>query len=146
LFGLDAEARGLREDIKKLLESIGRLTVKESQVKQEVGYTEQIIALKKRITDLEISEAKIAETHAREDRELRHMIGLEKKRQEVETAQAKREATLAVREENLAAERKRFEDTIESNKKALEDGFGYMREVLKQVMDRLPTVTVSKKG
>ena len=145
MFGLDEETRGLRADIKALLESIGRLTIKRDEVKQELGYTEQIVAFKKRITDLEIAEAKIKEGNAREDRELRHMIGLEKKRQEVDLEQATRDAVLTVREENLAAERKHFEETIASNKKALEDGFGYMREVLTQVLNRLPTVTVDKR-
>jgi hypothetical protein len=57
--------------------------------------SEQVIKLKREISDLEIKKSKADETHAREERELRHMIGLEKKRQEFEIAQAKRETELS---------------------------------------------------
>lgn len=139
MFGLTDKDRELLEEVRDALQDDEEVTDDEAR-----GYTEQIIDLKKKIADLEISQAKKQEDFDRRDRELTHMIGLEKKRQEVEVEQAKKEATLAVREANLAADRKRFEDTIATNKKALEDGFGYMRDVLGKVLDRLPTVTVNR--
>lgn len=139
MFGLTEADRDLLEEVRDLLAGDGERATKEVK-----GYSDEVVTLKKKIADLEIDKARKQEDFDRRDRELTHMIGLEKKRQEVEVEQARKDATLAVREANLDADRKRFEDTIVTNKKALEDGFGYMRDVLGKVLDRLPTVTVNR--
>jgi len=93
---------------------------------------------------LRISKSRVTEEHEREKRELTHMIGLEKKRQEVELTQGKREATLTVREENLKADRERFEEQMNFTRERFEKEVGYLKDLMGEVLDRLPTVTVDK--
>lgn len=104
-----------------------------------------INGLKKEIVALEISKAKIVEANARDERELRHMIGLEKKRQEFEITQAKSEATLKVREDNLAADKARFEAEMKFQNERFTSEVGYLKELMAQILERLPTVTVDRK-
>lgn len=104
--------------------------------------SEQVLKLKKEIADLEINKAKQAETHAREERELRHMIGLEKKRQEFEIQQAKRETELSVREGNLKAERERFEQHLKFNTDRFEKMETYLKEMMASILQRLPNINV----
>ena len=49
------------------------------------------------------------EEFAKKEREIEHKVGLERTRQKFEVENAKREATVTVREENLTADRDRFE-------------------------------------
>ena len=105
----------------------------------------QIETLKRQIADLEIAKSKIDEKHAREDRELRHMIGLEKKRQEVEMAQAKRDTELTVREGNLTAEKARFAEQLRFNTERFEKMEQYQKDMLTEILQRLPNVTMEIK-
>lgn len=105
-----------------------------------------VIRLKTQIATLEINRDKMKEDHDREDRELRHMIGLEKKRQEVEMAQATREAKLAVREENLANERKEFERQLAFNTERFQTMEKYMKDMFADVLGRLPNINVKMSG
>ena len=107
-----------------------------------VQLTEQITTLKTQLTDLEIQKAQREETHAREDRELRHMIGLEKKRQEVELAAAKRDVELTIRESHLKAEQARFEDHLKFNTARFEKMEEYLKGMLSDILARLPNVSV----
>ncbi len=101
-----------------------------------------ILALKRQISDLEISKSKITEDNAREKRELTHMIGLEKKRQEMELALATREAKLTVGEANLVADKKRFDEQMAFIKENIAENTAYLKSNFAAVLDRLPTVNV----
>ncbi len=136
---LIGEIRGLRKDIVEL-------KARKAVLEREVDLSDEVIRLKRQISDLEINKSKITEQHDREERELRHMIGLEKKRQEVELVQGKRDATLAVREENLAADRKRFEDEMGFQRKRFEEEVGYLKDMMKEILGRLPNVEVALGG
>ena len=105
----------------------------------------QIETLKRQIADLEIAKSKIDEQHAREDRELRHMIGLEKKRQAVEIEQAKKDTELSVREGNLAAEQTRFEEQLKFNTERFSTMEKYLKDMLADILQRLPNVTMEIK-
>lgn len=105
----------------------------------------EALDLKRKITDLEISKSKKEEDFAKQERELRHMIGLERKRQEFEIDQAKRETTVKVREENLAADKKRFEDQMSFQQKRFETEVGYLKDMMKDILERLPNVNMSIK-
>ncbi len=104
------------------------------------GLSATVLALKKQIATLEIEKSQKEETHAREERELRHMIGLEKKRQEVEIQQAKKETELTVREGNLAAEKTRFEEQLKFNTARFETMEKYLKDMLSDILKRLPDV------
>lgn len=135
----------LRHDMREIKEQIAALRVEKRVVSQELTLTEEVVRLKKDIVELEIKKSQKDEAHAKEDRELRHMIGLEKKRQEFEIEQSKRETTVTVREENLAADKKRFEDQMKFHDERFTAEVGYLKGLLGEVLERLPTVTVDRK-
>lgn len=132
-----AEIRGLRTDLRDAKQE-------RDEAKARVKLEGEITALKKDIAGLEIRRDKITEDHEREKREVKHMVGLERKRQEFEIDQAKRETTVTVREENLAADRARFEEQMKFLTDRFEQEVGYLKEAFESVLDRLPTVTVDK--
>ncbi len=138
---LDEKDRKLWNDVKGMLRDLenGRKALKE-----EVSYSTEIIRLKKRITDLEIQEGKIKEGHEKEDRELRHMIGLEKKRQTFEIDQAKRETTVVVREENLGADKARFSDEMKFQRERFTDEVKYLKDLMGEILERLPNISVER--
>lgn len=109
------------------------------------GLTAETVALKTQISTLEIDKSKREEANARQERELRHMIGLERERQKVETTQAKKEAELGVREQNLTADRKRFDEQLTFNTQRFEKMEEYLKSMLGQVLERLPNVTAALK-
>ena len=130
------------DDLHELRSAVDKILKLVEGRKNVVALTDEVVALKTSIADLEINKSKLTESHEREKREVQHFVGLEKKRQEVEIDQATREATLKVREENLDADKARFDDHIkfveEKQAKHLDD----IKALLSQVMDRIPTVTV----
>jgi septal ring factor EnvC (AmiA/AmiB activator) len=115
-------------------------------------YSTEVVSLKKQIADLQINKDKMQEDHDRADRELRHMIGLEKKRQELEkeaaqreATDAKRAATLDVREENLAHQKDVFEDQMAFQKEAFDKQVHYLENLMTQILGRLPEVKYTHK-
>ena len=104
-----------------------------------------VLNLKRQINDLEIEKSKLREAHEREERELRHMIGLEKKRQEFEIEQSKRETKLTIQQENLAADKKRFEDQMKFHETRFTEEVGYLKEMISNVLERLPNVNMEVK-
>jgi hypothetical protein len=98
--------------------------------------------LKKEISQLEIDKAKKTEEFACREREVEHKVGLERKRQEFEISQAKRETEVKVREENLAADKERFKDEMEFQRKHLEGEIGSLRELVTEMLKRLPSAEI----
>ncbi len=129
---------GLRHELQELCQ-------RREGVTQEVILSAEVIDLKKRIVELEIEEGKIKEGHEKEDRELRHMIGLEKERQKFEVQQAKRETTVVVREENLSADKKRFADQMQFQEKRFTEEVGYLKALMESILGRLPNIDVNVK-
>lgn len=115
------------------LRSVGELTAK-------------IIKLKGEVSDLEIAKATREEEFARREREVEHKVGLERKRQEFELESGKRDAVLKVREENLAADKKRFEEQMAFHEKRFAEEVGYLKNMVAQVLERLPDVNVALEG
>lgn len=98
--------------------------------------------LKLQVEDLKIEKGRILEEQERRDREIEHKVGLERKRQEFEIDAAKREAILEVREEALEAEREAFEENMEFMQDRFEKEVVYQRELLQDVLKRLPTAEI----
>ena len=107
--------------------------------------SEEVLKLKRELADLQIQKSKAKEDHDKQERELRHMIGLEKKRQEVEIEQAKRETKLSVREENLKSEREQFEKNLKFNTERFEAMETYLKGMMTDILARLPNVNVELK-
>lgn len=108
-------------------------------VQKEFGTIED---LKREVARLEIERAKKQEEWDRREREVEHKVGLERKRQEFEVAQAKRETTLSVREENLKADKERFAAEMEFQRKHLESEIGSLRELVGKLLERLPSAEI----
>lgn len=135
----------IRNDVIRLKEMVANLQVEKRKLTAQVTLNEEIIRLKETISDLEINKSKIEEIHAREERELRHMVGLERERQKVELTNAKKETSLDVREEALAADKKRFSDEMKFQNDRFSKEVDYLKGILGEILSRLPTVTVDKK-
>lgn len=142
--GLFSSDAAVLEEIRGLRKQVAELKGEKEAHAEGLSLLEQIKRLKKELVDLEIQRDKQKETHEREQRDLKHMIGLEKKRQEFEIESAKRETTVSIREENLKADRKRFEDQMDFTTKRFEKEVGYLKDIMREVLDRLPTVTVDR--
>lgn len=98
--------------------------------------------LQKEITRLEIDLSKKQEDWNKREREVEHKVGLERKRQEFEIEQAKRETTVKVREENLAADKERFKSEMDFQRKRLEEEVSSLRELVGKMMERLPSAEI----
>lgn len=95
---------------------------------------------KKKLTDLQIEFDREKEKHEREKREVEHLVGLERKRSEFEREAAVTEAKVAVREENLSAEQKRFEDQMKFITQRFEKEIDASKELMVEILSRLPKV------
>jgi hypothetical protein len=98
--------------------------------------------LKAKIAELEVQHSKKAEEWEKREREVEHKVGLERKRQEFEIEQAKRETTVKVREENLAADKERFKAEMEFQRKHLEGEIDSLRTLVGQMLKRLPSAEI----
>jgi flagellar motility protein MotE (MotC chaperone) len=72
------------------------------------------------------------------------MVGLERRRQEFEIGSAKREVTLGVREENLKADRERFEQQMKFTEERFDAEVKYLKDLMGEILKRLPNVEVNK--
>jgi len=95
------------------------------------------------VETLKIERDRREEDYARKEREIEHKVGLERKRQEFELSSGRREATLKVREENLAADRKRFEEQMKFHEERFSQEVGYLKDLLGQIMERLPSAEIA---
>lgn len=111
----------------------------------EPGAVAKQLELQKDIEKLKIEKARREEEFEKRERELKHMIGLEKKRQEFEIEAAKTKAALDVREENLKHAQKQFEEHLKFNTERLSANETTLKDLLKIVTDRLPNVNVEVK-
>jgi DNA repair exonuclease SbcCD ATPase subunit len=142
----------LNDSAKELESRIEELKAERDAIAAERDAARRLKTLQEQISRLEIDKAKIVEENARDKREVTHMVGLERKRQEFEAEQARKEiataraqAVLEVREENLAQERKAFEEHMRFQNDRFTAEVGYLKELMGDILDRLPTVTVDRK-
>ena len=136
-----------RQDKTKLMQQVGDLKGELAALRAEMQavstadrLSNDIVKLRENIADLKAQESAITEKYERERREVEHMVGLERKRQAFEVDQAKREATVELREENLAADRKRFDEQMKFMESRLTEEVRYLKDdILKGILERLPT-------
>jgi predicted nucleic acid-binding Zn-ribbon protein len=100
--------------------------------------TNEIVGLQREKTQKEIELDRVKEEHSREKRDIEHMVGLHKKRVEQEIELASRESTLSVREENIQAERKRFEDQMKFMEKRMGGELDRLNGLTSDILERLP--------
>ena len=94
----------------------------------------EINTLREELEDLKIEKKGKEWDFEKRELEVEHKVGLERKRQEFEVEQAKREAIVSVKEENLTADKERFQKEM----KFIEDRFtkevGYLKEIVGEVL------------
>lgn len=105
----------------------------------------KVKALREEAETLKIEAARKQEEFDKREREIEHKVGLERERQKVELANAKREATVAVREENLKADRDRFESQMKFHEDRFTEEVKYLKEMLGTIVERLPTANLTGK-
>ncbi len=136
----------------EILASIEKVAADLAEMKGDLKGTSSVRSLERKLTelkgqvaDMEINKSRIEEDFARERREIEHHVGLERQRTEMEIEQARTSARLDVREENLEAERKLFEKHMEFYKEQMDSHIDDVKNLLNQVMTRIPTVTVDRR-
>lgn len=146
MLGIMREDR-LREIVSQTVEQVVRDS--QERVKRDLTGFKTVAELQDRIAKtreeietLRIEKDRREEEFTRREREVEHKVGLERKRQEFEIAQAKRETELTVREENLTADRKRFEEQMGFLTERFEGEVKYQRELLTKVLERLPSAEI----
>jgi chromosome segregation ATPase len=149
LFGTTTDERAAREQLATLTSAIeeqsralAEVEAKLDVSKEALGLSDQIVRLKTQIADLKIEKSRIEEEQERKEREVDHKIGLERKRQEFEIEVAKRETTVTVREENLAATQQRFEEQMAFHKDQIKGEIDRFQNLLNAVIDRLPSASI----
>lgn len=150
-FGRDAAIeRSVKQTVTDILHSVlADVNSSLGKLKQTVDLGAEVKKLQSDIEKLTIEKGRKEEEFARKEREIEHKVGLERKRQEFELSSGKKEAELNVREENLKADRKRFEDQMSFHEKRFTEEVTYLKDMIGQVMERLPNVAVTgtlKKG
>lgn len=148
---LDSATAELETTIASLKSEIADLKAERTAISAERDATKRIKQLQAQISQLEIDKSKITEENAREKREVTHMVGLERKRQEFEAEQARKgveharaQAILEVQRENLDTERAAFVKEMAFREERFSQEVGYLKDLMGQILDRLPTVTVDR--
>ncbi len=131
---------GLRKAVREAADEALKRAVKE--LSEEVTGGKTRVQLKKEIEDLTIQRDRKMEEFEKKDREVEHKIGLERKRQEFEVEQAKRETTVSLREENLKADRDRFEGQMKFHEERFSAEVTYLKDMVGQVLKRLPSAEI----
>ncbi len=148
---LDTATAELETTIAALKDQIADLKAERAAVTTERDAVKRIKSLQEQISRLEIDKGKIVEDNDRKIRETTHMVGLERKRQEFEAEQSKKgieharkEAILEVQRENLETERIAFVKEMKFREERFSQEVGYLKDLMGQILDRLPTVTVDR--
>ena len=143
--------KAFAKQLENLASSTAALQVQITELKGERDALKRVKSLQEQISRLEIDKAKIVEDNDRKIRETTHMVGLERKRQEFEAEQAKKgieharkEAILEVQTENLETERAAFVKEMKFREERFTQEVGYLKDLMTQILDRLPTVTVDR--
>lgn len=140
----DTRIDKLTEEIRTLSKRVADLKGERDSVTEELGLSAKLIALEKEKTSKEIELDRVKEEHQREKRDIEHMVGLHKDRVKQEIELAKRDSTLSVREENLKADRDRFEDQMKFMQKRMETELERLNKLTSEILTRLPTVKVDR--
>jgi chromosome segregation ATPase len=145
MFGKDAAIERLTGEVQKLSKRVAELKGEREAVDSELGLSTRIVSLQREKTAKEIELDRVKEEHEREKREVEHMVGLHQKKVTQEIDLAKREQKVTIREENLKADRERFEAQMEFMQKRMETELERLNKLTSEILDRLPTVKVDRK-
>jgi len=129
----------LMGELTKLKSSVAELRGDKAGASKAIKLETELSKLKRDLTDKQIEYDREQEKWDREKREVEHMVGLQRKRGEFEIESAGREATLAVREENLKAEREQFEKQTKFRQEQFDQQFDSLNGLMEKFLERMPT-------
>jgi len=138
----DARIESLTKEIRELSKRVAALKGERDQASEELGLSTRIVSLEREKTAKEIELDRVKEQHEREKRDIEHMVGLHKDRVKQEIELAKREQTITVREENLKADRERFEEQMKFMQKRMETELERLNGLTSEILERLPKFNV----
>lgn len=126
------ELAGLRAEIKAL--------------RRERDDSRELLGLKETIEELKLEKDRLIEDNSRKIRETEHKVGLLKTKQDHDIENARRETKLEVREHNLEADKTRFKDEMEFQRKHLQGEVERIDGILGKILERLPNINASLSG
>lgn len=137
MFGKKLDTSVTEKAIREAVERVVKSALGDAE--SALAKVREITTLRSDIETLKIEKGRKEEEAARREREIEHKVGLERKRQEFEIEQSKREATVSIREENLKADRERFEEQLKFHEDRFSKEVGYLKEILADIVKRLPS-------
>lgn len=109
-------------------------------LKEREELSKKVAELQETISKLKIQSEEVKAANARNEAEIEHRVGLHKKRVEFEIEQAKNNALIEVREQNLKKAEEGYEAQMRFNNERFEKEVGYLKDILTDLMGRLPRV------
>jgi hypothetical protein len=134
------------EERARLADELAGLRSEIRALREERDETERVTDLRRKVEQLKIEKDRLAEDNARKIRETEHKVGLLKTKQDHDVANARRETKIEVREENLTADKKRFEDEMAFQREHMQREVDRFDGIAKALMERLPTIEVELSG
>lgn len=151
LFSSDTKKRGnavldrLSEEVEKLSFTVAELRGAETALGKTAGLQRKIEQLKEDVADL-------TRQKKEQEREIEHKLGLHRDQVEHEREQLKEthaldveRAKLEMEKDNLSTERGAFEKEMKFRTERFEAEIGYVKDILGQILERLPDVNVALK-
>lgn len=140
--------KAAREDSERqrLADELAGLRAEVKALRTERDSTREVTDLKRKIEQLKLEKDRLEEDNARKIRETEHKTGLLRTKQEHDVEHARRMAQLEVREQNLDADRKRFEAEMAFQREHMQREVDRFDGIAKALMERLPTIDVSLEG
>lgn len=126
-------------------EAVAKVSEELAGIRSLRDLSAKVKQLREEAETLKIEAARKEEDYQKREREIEHKVGLERERQKVELENAKREATVSVREENLKADRERFAEQMKFHEERFTAEVGYLKEMIGTLAERLPSATLTGK-
>ena len=130
----------------RLADELAGLKAEIKALRTERDKTQELTRLDRAVENLKLEKARLVEDNDRKIRETEHKTGLLKTRQDHDVDNARRETRLAVREENLAADKERFKAEMDFQREHLQREVTRIEDILGKILDRLPVIEVELTG
>jgi hypothetical protein len=136
----------VRTQYEQVLRQLAKVQSQLTGLREERDNTSELNSLKRQIATLTIQKDKLEEDNARKIREAEHKAGLLLTGQEQEILLARRQTELEVREGNLKADQDRFAEHMKFRDEHFKREIDRFSELVKDLMERIPTFEVTLDG
>lgn len=141
--GADVNEQVLAE-IQSLSKKVAELRGEKDALHDVTAKQREVNRLTAQLEQIKIEKERIEDQQEREEMKVRHEVGLLRLQVEAERDIAVQRATLEVEQTTLDRNRELFEKEMKFTRERFSEEVGYLREIAKQMMDRLPVVNVNK--